>query len=293
MLADHRRIDIVGIQPSATSIVEGIARVFIDHLGASLVTLVAHGSAVKGGIVPGSSDVDAIAFVRPERLTAHGELPLDTALDLHRDLARIDPAPFRYLQAYVQPAGTMHGLGFIPGTFHIVTGAPDVPTATGEELLAAARHALGELDPDAARARISHALLNHGEGRLDRQVRWTCTDVWPLMYHVACVHLDDGPERVAPEVTPLVLPRVGDSGVHGATQQAQLPHAAVAAWQRTKHEVLAILADDPIVGDPLAHWFEVVTDHYANGETLESALAALSAAGAFYDAAAQWFARRG
>ena len=258
MLADHYQIDVTGIQPTARSIVEEIANVFIDHLGASLVTLVGHGSAVKGGIIPGSSDVDAIAFVRPDPLTAHGELPLELAVALHRDLAQIDPAPFRYLQAYIQPAGTMHGAGFIPGTFHIVTGAPEVPVATGDELLAAARRALAELDPDAARSRISHALLNHGEGRLDRQVRWACTDVWPLMYHVACVHLDDG----------------------------------LAAWQQTKHEVLAILADDPVIGAPLAHWFEIVTNHYASGERLESALAVLSAAAAFYDATAQWFAPR-
>lgn len=258
MLRDHHQIDVTGVPPSARSIVERIAHVYIDHLGDGLVTLVAHGSAVKGGIIPGSSDVDTVAFVRPERLTTRGELPLDIAIDLHRDLARIDPAPFRYLQAYVRPTGTMLGSGFIPGTFQIVTGAPDVPIATGEELLDAARKALRELDPGAARAGISHALLNHGEGRMDRQLRWTCTDVWPLMYHVACVHVDDG----------------------------------LAAWQRTKHEVLAVLADDPTVGDPLAHWFEVVTDHYANGETLESALAALSAATAFYDAAARWFAQR-
>lgn len=258
MSQDLNRIDVSGVQPSARPIVEQIAHVFIEHLGISLVTLVAHGSAVKGGIIWGSSDVDAVAFVRSERLTGRGGLPLNSALDLHRDLARIDPAPFRYLQAYVspaQPAGTMHGPGFIPGTFQIVTGAPDVPIATGQELLAAARKAFGEFDPEAARARISNALLNHGEGRLDRQVRWTCTDVWPLMYHVACVHLGDG----------------------------------LAAWQRTKHEVLAILADDPVLGRPLARWFAVVTDHYAHGETLESALATLSAAAAFYDAAARWF----
>lgn len=255
-MREHHQVDVTGVQPSARRIIQRIARAYVDHLGDGLVTLVAHGSAVKGGIIPGSSDVDIVPFVRPERLTPHGELPLNIAIDLHRDLARIDPAPFRYLQTYVRPTGTMLGPGFIPGTFHIVTGVPEVPTATGEELLAAARMALAELDPDAARAGISHALLNHGEGRLDRQMRWTCTDVWPLMYHVACVHLDDG----------------------------------LAAWQRTKHEVLAILEDDPIVGHPLAHWFQIVTDHYSNGEPLESALAGLLAAAAFYEAVERWFA---
>ena len=254
----HHQIDVTGIQPSAQPIIEGIARVYINHLDASLDTLVAHGSGVKGGIIPGSSDLDTVAFVRQERLTAHGALPLNIALDLHRDLARIDPTPFRYLQGRVYPAGTMPGPGFIPGTFHIVAGATDIPTATGEDLLVAAHHALASLDSGAARASISNAMLDHGEGRLNRQMRWTSTDVWPLMYHVACVHLGDG----------------------------------LAAWQRTKHEVLAVLADDPILGDPLAGWFDAVGAHYANEETVESALTGLSAAAAFYDAVARWYGKR-
>lgn len=254
----HPEIDVTAVQPSAASIMRRVAEVYIDHLGTSLVTLVAHGSAVKGGIIPGSSDVDMIALVRPDTLTSHGELPLEVAIDLHRDLARIDPAPFRYLQAYARPAGSRLGSGFIPGTFHTVTGAPDIPLATGAALLAAAHDALRALDPGAARAGISRALLNHGEGRLDRQMRWTCTDVWPLMYHVACIHLDDG----------------------------------LTAWQRTKHEVLDLLRDEPIVGEPLAEWFATVTDHYGHGESLETALAGLAAAAAFYDAVATWFDQR-
>lgn len=78
------------------------------------------------------------------------------------------------------------------------------------------------------------------------------------MYHVACVQMGDG----------------------------------MAAWQRTKHEVLALLVDDPIVGDPLARWFEAVSAHYAQGETVESALTALSAAAAFGDAVARWYGKR-
>ena len=255
---NRHRIDTSRVQPAAQQIVGAIARVYIRHLGDSMVTLVAHGSAVKGGMIPGSSDVDTVAFVRPEDLTPYGEFPLDLALELHRDLARIDPAPFRYLQGGIQPAGSTHGHTFVPGTFHIVTGSPDIPTATGPDLLDAAHQALAAFDAGVASARISNALLDHGEGRLDRQMRWTCTDVWPLMYHVACVQLGDG----------------------------------LAAWQRTKHEVFDVLVDDPVVGVPLARWFEAVTAHYAKGETLESALAGLAAAATFYDAVAQWYGNR-
>jgi hypothetical protein len=259
MSRDHVRIDVTGLQPSARAIAVKIAGVYVKHLGPSLLTLVAHGSAVKGGLIPGSSDLDTVAIARPEALTAAGALPLAVAIALHRDLAAIDPAPYRYLQGYVHQPGRMPGIAFIPGTFHIVLGDLDVPIATGPELLAAAHRALAALDPEAARAGISQALLDHGEGRLDRRVRWTCTDVWPLLYHVACVHLDDG----------------------------------LAAWQRTKHDLLPLLAADPVVGVPLRRWFETVTDHYATGEGVETALATLAAATGFYDAAARWYALRG
>ncbi len=248
-------IDVTGVQPAAQAIVRRLARVYLDHLGPALETLVAHGAAVKGGYIRGASDVDVVAFVEPEILTSSGQLPLEQALDLHRDLARIDSAPFRYLQGYVYPIGGRPGPGFIPGTFHVVVGAGTVPIATSDELLLEARKALAALDPTVLTTRLSNALLDHGEGRLFRQMRFLCTDVWPAMYHVACVQEGDG----------------------------------MAAWQRTKSEVVPILGDDPIVGPPLRRWVDAVTRHYAGEETVETALDGIRAGVAFLEAAAEWW----
>lgn len=247
-------IDVSGLQPVARSIVRRLAQVYVAHLGTDLISLVAHGSAVKGGIIPGGSDVDVVTFVDPASLTPGGELPLERALGLHRDLARIDPAPFRYLQGRINPSGEEFSVGFIPGTYHVVAGSPDVPLATGAELLDAAKTALAALEPAARCDKISHALLDHGEGRLDRQVRYLCTDVWPVMYHVACIHMGDG----------------------------------LAAWQRTKPEVVRLLGDDPVIGPPLTRWFETVHRHYATGEVVDSALATIQAGVGFIEGALDW-----
>jgi hypothetical protein len=247
--------DVSRIQPLAKEIVRQLAWAWRRHLGSHLVTLVAYGSAVKGGAIEGSSDVDVAAFVTPELLTSGGELPLDLTLALHHDLAKIDPLPFRYLQGHVYPDGVRAGSGFIPGTFQVVLGSPEVQLASGEELLKAAESALGTFDASAIRDRLSNALLDHGEQRLSRQVRILSTnDVWPTMYHIASIHEGDG----------------------------------VKAWQCTKPEIVSILGNDQFIGPPLAAWMKAITHHYSTGESVTSALNAIEAGCAFLDAVARW-----
>ena len=243
------------IQPPARSLVCQTADTYRRHLGQDLVSLVAHGSAVKGGLIPGSSDVDLVAFLRPHGLTPHGELPLDVAIRLHRDLSRIDPAPFRYIQGIVLPAGDRSRIRFIPESYCVVLGDRDVPIATADQLMREARAALDTLEPERLAAPISNALLDQGEGRLFRQVRGLCTVVWPLMYQVACIY-------------------------HGN---------AVHVWQRTKFEVAEMLTAEPAIGPPLSRWMDAVTHHYDNGENSSTALEAIRAGVSFLDAADEWY----
>ncbi len=246
--------DLTGIQPGARGIVRQIALLCREEFGAGLVTLLVHGSAARGGVIEGSSDVDFVAIVDPAVLTAGVELPLDRAMRFHLGLSRIDPTPFRYLQGYICTRESPPGLGFVPGAYQVVLGSRDVPHATGAGLIAAAEDALASFDPHAYRDRFSHALLCHGEDRIFRQVRWLCTDIWPMMYHIACLH-------------------VGDS---------------VWTWQRTKHEIVELLAHDPIVGSPLQRWMKTVTRHYSAPETVNSALETLEAGVSFLDSAYAW-----
>lgn len=251
-------VDVSAVQPIARDIVRQVARIFHQHLGKDLVTLVAHGSAVKGGFIGGSSDVDFVLFVAPGVLTAGDQLPFERALAVHRDLAAVALAPFRYVQSVVYPVGGRPGPGFIPATFQVVLGSADVPLATGDDLLAAANLALGQLDPTAIRDQVSNALLDHGEHRLSRQVRILSTRLGPVMYQVASLQLGDG----------------------------------LAAWQRTKPEIVEVLSSDSIIGKPLRQWMDTITRYHADGEPAPSALTALASGVAFMDAASNWYRAR-
>jgi hypothetical protein len=252
--SNRRTIDVSGVQPSAQSILSRVAEIYLDQLGDALISLVAHGSAVKGGIIEGSSDVDYVVLVSPDILTSCGEFPLERSVAIHRTLSTIDPEPFRYVQGYADAWGDPTARRFIEGTYHVVVGEPDVPVWTGEDLLNAARQAILDLDPARYRGRLSNALLDHGEERLNRQVRYLCTDVWPVMYHVASVALGDGPN----------------------------------AWQHTKPEVVQMLANDPIVGAPLTRWMNAISEHYAVGETVDTGLRAIESGVSFLESVADW-----
>ena len=248
-------VDLSGVPDVGREIASAIADICLDELGDDLETLLFHGSAIKGGMIEGSSDFDFVMIVRPGCLTPGDELPLAHATELHCRLATIDPAPFRYLQGHICPRHRPPGAGFIAGTYAVVLGSPDIPLATSEQLLAAAHTSLANLDRARGRDRLANALLNHGEERLYREVRWLCTDVWPVSFHIACVVENNG----------------------------------LVAWQRNKLENVSFLQDDAIVGQPLVAWLEIVSHHYAAGETVESGLAAITAGAAFLDAAAEWY----
>lgn len=248
-------IDVSGVQLEARDIVERAARTCVAHLGASLATVVAHGSAVKGGYILGSSDIVIALIVDPGIMHDSGVLPLRTVVEIHRDLAQIDPAPFRYLQAHVRPAGAREQAGFITGAYHVVFGDEIVPLATHEELLQNAHIALSRLDPAAIEARLSRHLLDHGEDRLYRELRFMCTDVWPTLHHVVALIGSD----------------------------------AVTEWGLTKPSAIARIDPASEVGQSIRSFYRTVTEHYHAGETVATALEALMRGIEFLDAAAAWY----
>ena len=50
-------LDLSGLMPEARPIVQQVAEVYLKYLSPWFVGLIAHGSAVKGGFIPGCSDV--------------------------------------------------------------------------------------------------------------------------------------------------------------------------------------------------------------------------------------------
>lgn len=189
-------VDVSGVQPEAREIVRRTASIVVERLAGALVSLVAHGSAVKGGFIAGCSDVDLSVLVAPTLLDEQHELPLTLSYALYRELSGIDPHPFRSIQAFAHPAGKDAGHGFVPGAYHVVWGDRRVRQLTAEGLQRSAHEALAQLDPAAYAARISRHLFARGRGTHGQELRFVCTDVWPVLYHMltlrACLAVQKG-----------------------------------------------------------------------------------------------------
>lgn len=263
------RVNVAGVVPEARAIARRASTVYLEHLGRDLVTVVVHGSAVKGGYIPGCSDVDLRLYVATGGLDASGAIQLARAGRIYHDLRAIPLAPFRYLQAYAYEVGGENDQGFVPGAYCVVYGSQAVPLATAASLLDRAHDALRRLDPAAHEARISRELIEGRAGNLDREIRYLCTDVWPVLNHVLCVSGRD----------PLVV------------------------WRLTKRDAVALSDSETALGKMIRGFLEAATAHYAraggeNVTTGESGrvgtgLIALEAGLAFLRAASDWYHGRG
>lgn len=234
---------------------------YLRHAGPWFLGLVAHGSAVKGGWIPGCSDIDLQIYLRDAAFAPPAvwqsatapRLPMELCAAIHRDLSAIDPSPFGYTQCYVFGERPQPHMGLIPGTYRVLAGAPPIEERTGDELREAAVRALDRLDP--LRTFNPNDLLGHGAGRLPRHVRYLSTDVWPALYH-ALATLHDDPIRV---------------------------------WNLPKAEAIASLpADHPASGE-IARFYATLRAYYPEQVSVERALTALAAGHAFLVEVAAWW----
>jgi hypothetical protein len=164
------------LTPEAKSIVEAAATIYLRHTQPWFVGLVLHGSALKGGFIPGCSDIDFQLYM--------SEMPsLETCLSIQKDISQIDPDPFHYIQCYsfsdVLPEGHT---GPVPGAYHILAGRLPIAEATRSQLQESARKRIATLNP--IPKYLVDGLLESGIGRLSQNIRWLCTDVWPTVYQV-------------------------------------------------------------------------------------------------------------
>jgi len=188
-------IDVSPLVPEAREIVTKAANVYIRHTTSWLIGLLVHGSALKGGFIPGCSDIDFQLFLDDGAFECDGLLPVQLAAAIHRDLSAIDPSPFAYIQCY--PMGRDReveirrggGAGPIPGAYHLLAGELPVPEASAQQLREHARIRF-ELSPLIQRE-YPNNLLQHGAGHLEREVRYICTDVWPVLYCFLTLRCED------------------------------------------------------------------------------------------------------
>lgn len=243
-------IDVSGLIPEAQAIAAGAAAIYCKQTAPWFIGLVAHGSAVKGGYIPNCSDIDFQLYLTADAFVADGELPLPLGVAIHRELAAIDPVPFRYIQCYALTDRLRPGwIGPIPGAHHLVAGRLPVPPATADALRASAQKDLAALQPDALN------LLSHGGGRLERMIRLHCTKVWPVLYQVVALQQDD-PIRV---------------------------------WNLPKDQVIGLLPTEGEVGQAIRAYDQAVRTYYPEERLVVDGLKVLETGTTFLAAAKRWW----
>lgn len=246
--------DVAPLVPEARPVARAAAEVYIRHTRPWLIGLMAHGSALKGGFIPGCSDVDMQLFLRGDAFDGDGRLPLALGLAIQRDLAGIPLGPFQYIQCYArssQPRDRM--VGPIPGAYHMMLGSLPIPEASSADLREAAQQALAGIHP--IPNYIKDGMLTYSKPRLERHVRLLCTDVWPLVYHILSLTEPD----------------------------------PIAMWRLPKTEAIAFLPTAMGLRHEAEAFLRAVRDGFAGEREPDQLIAGIAHGVAFRAAVADWY----
>lgn len=247
-------LDLSRVVPVAQPVVEAAARVYLRHTEQWLLGLLIHGSALKGGFIPGCSDIDLQIYLRSAAFTVYGQLPLAICSAIQRDLARIDPYPFQYIQGrMLSPLPRPEYVGPIPGAYHMLTGQLPVPEASEADLQRSARKNLSTIDETIAY--YCKGLLEHGSGRLERLVRFLCTDLWPTLYQLLTIQEQDG----------------------------------LRIWRLPKPAALALLRQESQLAQTAYTFYQALHLYYPQETSVEDAIRVIEAGIAFFEEVRLWW----
>lgn len=247
-------LDLSCVIPVAKPIVEVAARAYLRYTERWLLGLLIHGSAFKGGFIPGCSDIDLQVYLRSEAFTIYGQLPLEICSAIQRDLARIDPYPFQYIQGYaLSPVPRSDYVGPIPGAYHMLIGQLPVSEASEADLQRSARKKLSAINE--CIAYYCRGLLEHGSGRLELLVRFICTDLWPALYHLLTIQEQDG----------------------------------LRVWRLPKLAAIALLRQESQLAQTAQTFYQALHLYYPQANSVEDAVRVIEAGIAFFEEARGWW----
>jgi hypothetical protein len=199
LLKENHMFDVSRLIPEARDVAQAVAAIYWKHTQPWFIGLACFGSAVRGDVIPGVSDIDFHLYLQPSAfIAADGNeniLPLEVGIAIHRDLAQVNPAPFGYIDGGVETNHLPEGhMGPIPGNYHLLAGILPYPEATNAQVKEVAQQELNRLKP--LPSFVSDALLQYGTGRgdLSLAVRQFCQIVWPIIYHVTSLQQEDALE---------------------------------------------------------------------------------------------------
>ena len=116
------------------TIVQQVSDIYTHHTQQWFIGLVVHGSAVKGGFIEGWSDIDFQLYLEDAAIIENGQLPLKLCLSIHKELSKINPYPYQYIQTRVlTPSNARYG-GLVTNTYELVKGRLLLHELTNEQL---------------------------------------------------------------------------------------------------------------------------------------------------------------
>ena len=181
-------------------------------------------------------------------------MPLELCSAIQRDLARIDPHPFQYIQGYtLSSVPRPEYVGPIPEAYHMLTGFLPVPEASEADLQRSARQKMANIDE-----RIAYycgGLLEHGSGKLERLVRFLCTDLGPTLYHLLTLQEQDG----------------------------------LRVWKLPKPAALALLRQESRLAQTAHAFYQALHHYYPQATSVEDAIRVIEAGVAFFEEARVWW----
>ncbi len=157
--------------------------------------VILHGSAAKGGEIPGYSDIDFMVFLAPDCLDSSG-VPPDEAIFAIQE--RIGPLPWReagflYPQAYFHDARRLpeSWTGPVPGACRVLWGSlPPEAQPTPAGLRASSRDFLKEILPQYISRDLS-GFIDAMDDTLPRRLRLLGTSVAPTLFALLAHDAED------------------------------------------------------------------------------------------------------
>ncbi|MCX7921977.1 MAG: hypothetical protein N3B21_08200 [Clostridia bacterium] len=238
------------------AIVNEVSNTYKKHTEAWFDGLIVHGSAVKGGFIPGCSDIDFKLYLRGSAFNSYGKIPIELGLKIQKDLSSICPKPFRYIQCDVKNIDTLkNDIGLISGTYQVVSGTPQINEATNEQLIENAKKSLENLKavPDF----IIDCLVEHGGERLSSNIRLLCTKVWPILYSVLVLEKRD----------------------------------ALYVWNLPKDKAIQLTDGNTPLGKVIREFYNAVVKHYPNESSIDNALEVIKTGVDFLEISKVWWAQ--
>lgn len=178
------------------SLIERFVSSCLDVFGHERVeAVVLHGSALKGGGIPGYSDIDFMVFLAPDCFDEHGELSDEDVFAIQECIGPLPwrEAGFSYPQAYFYDARRLPEwwTGPAPGSYRELWGRlPAQAVPTTERLRAIEVRFLRE-DLGRQLAAMLRNFADADDASLPRRVRLLGTGVTPAVFAVLSLDADD------------------------------------------------------------------------------------------------------